>query len=110
MEEVAQNLLFQAGFAGLILMAAGILFHRLMKYIEGKDRAHERDRNERDERYISECKRWREDVGIALRNNTSAMNELCKMIESRDDKENERFHATDKKLDAIMQRAGGFRA
>jgi hypothetical protein len=104
MEEVAKNLLFQAGFAGLLLLAAMALFSRMMKHIEGKDVAHERDRAERDERYIGECKRWREDVGLALRNNTTAMQDLCNMIESTDKQGNERFHASDKKLDLILQR------
>jgi crotonobetainyl-CoA:carnitine CoA-transferase CaiB-like acyl-CoA transferase len=110
MDELAQNIAYQAGFAGMILATCFYMFTRMMKYIEGKDEAHERDRNERDERYIFECKRWREDVGSALRNNTVAMQELCKMIDTTEDKNNERFHATDKKMDKLIEKAGFSRA
>lgn len=103
MEEAVKNIFFQAGFAGLLLLGCYVLFSRLMRYIEGKDDAHERDRKARDERFLTEFARWREDIGKALANNTKAMVDLTGMIEHNDSRDNERFHATDKRLDAILE-------
>lgn len=101
-----KEVLLQCGLAGLLILAACWGFRLIMMYLEKKDKLHAAAWESRELKFIKEIEAWRGSVGVALQNNTAAMNGLTDMIRNCDREALLRHHADDRKLDAILERVG----
>lgn len=104
MDEIAKNLLFQAGFAGAMLIALAGMFYIMMQYIQSKDKLHATQWEGRENRFIGEQIAWRETVATALRNNTTAMEKLVDVIHDAELGAVERHNTQNEKLGTVIGR------